>query len=61
MTAVQSHGAIRGSSLAIRRLARCHPWSEGGIDDVPLKQPRPALTTLGFVDWRNVETPRARD
>lgn len=33
--ALQTHGAIRGTGLIIRRLARCHPWSEGGFDYVP--------------------------
>lgn len=33
--AVQSHGAVRGSWLAIKRLCKCHPWHEGGIDHVP--------------------------
>ncbi|WP_344792243.1 membrane protein insertion efficiency factor YidD [Gryllotalpicola daejeonensis] len=33
--AVQQHGVIKGGSLAVRRVARCHPWAEGGIDDVP--------------------------
>lgn len=33
--ALRRHGAARGSWLAARRLCRCHPWSAGGIDEVP--------------------------
>jgi putative membrane protein insertion efficiency factor len=33
--AITSHGVIKGSGLAIRRLSKCHPWHEGGIDLVP--------------------------
>ncbi|MBA2738815.1 MAG: membrane protein insertion efficiency factor YidD [Nocardioidaceae bacterium] len=33
--AVDTHGAARGSWLAIRRLLRCHPWAAGGVDPVP--------------------------
>ena len=33
--AVQLHGARHGSWLALRRLARCHPFTRGGVDLVP--------------------------
>ena len=48
--AVQQHGALKGAALAAARIARCHPWAEGGIDDVrPHRHFRFELTPHGFV------------
>jgi putative membrane protein insertion efficiency factor len=38
-TAVREHGVVRGSWLALCRLARCHPWHPGGVDFVPAVAP----------------------
>ena len=35
LEAVRVHGALRGGALALRRVARCHPWNPGGVDRVP--------------------------
>ncbi len=33
--ALRTHGAVRGTVLAAKRILRCNPWHEGGVDLVP--------------------------
>jgi len=33
--AIDTHGALRGSWLATKRICKCGPWHEGGVDPVP--------------------------
>ncbi|WP_137920381.1 membrane protein insertion efficiency factor YidD [Hydrogenophaga sp. 2FB] len=40
IAALERHGAVGGGYLTLRRLARCHPWCQGGHDPVPTTTPR---------------------
>jgi putative membrane protein insertion efficiency factor len=40
LEALEKHGAAAGTYLTLARLARCHPWCDGGEDPVPLEKPR---------------------
>ena len=35
LRALETHGALKGSWLAAKRIARCHPWGGSGVDPVP--------------------------
>lgn len=35
MTAINRFGVAKGSWLALKRLSKCHPWHEGGVDLAP--------------------------
>ncbi|AZK95202.1 MULTISPECIES: membrane protein insertion efficiency factor YidD [Streptomyces] len=40
-TAIDRHGAVKGTVLTAWRILRCNPWSPGGVDHVPpRKRPR---------------------
>ncbi|MBC7402076.1 MAG: membrane protein insertion efficiency factor YidD [Microbacteriaceae bacterium] len=50
LQAIQHRGVVRGTWLGARRVARCHPWAAGGIDDVPVgTHDRYTITRFGFV------------
>ena len=40
LEALEKHGALKGSYLAVRRIVKCHPFHPGGIDPVPPAKPR---------------------
>ena len=40
MEALEKHGAIKGSLLAVKRIGRCHPLGGEGYDPVPEKDER---------------------
>jgi putative membrane protein insertion efficiency factor len=35
LEAVETHGAVRGGWLGLKRIGRCHPWGGCGCDPVP--------------------------
>jgi len=45
MEALRVHGAAKGSLLAARRVCRCHPWNDGGVDPGPPADGKQSSTT----------------
>lgn len=48
LDALRRHGAVRGAALSGWRLARCHPWCDGGPDPVPDHLQRPGAALAGL-------------
>lgn len=50
LQAIQHHGLLIGAFFGARRLLRCHPWAEGGFDEIPEKRTfRYVVIRSGFV------------
>ena len=45
LDALRTHGACKGTWLAFKRVARCHPWGSFGFDPVPPKNGRAGCLT----------------
>ena len=39
--AINEHGVFKGGYLSMRRILKCHPFNEGGLDPVQKKQDKP--------------------
>jgi uncharacterized protein len=62
LQALETFGAGAGTYLTLKRLARCHPWCEGGVDPIPEQPPRlfAALTNAPAQHAETATTPLSR-
>ncbi len=54
VTALERFGPLRGSWMAVTRLGRCHPWTPGGVDHVPLRDADTGRPVPGTTGPRNI-------
>ncbi|UJS27271.1 membrane protein insertion efficiency factor YidD [Macrococcoides canis] len=38
LEAIETHGAMKGAYLTVKRILKCHPFHPGGFDPVPSKK-----------------------
>jgi uncharacterized protein len=50
LQAIEQFGVLRGGWLAVKRLARCHPWDPGGFDPVPSRRTPPTRRGITCAD-----------
>ena len=59
LEAIGTHGPVKGSWLAARRVCRCHPWNPGGVDPVPARA-SPVLRAGGGRWPQSLRTPSSQ-
>ena len=57
-TAIEVHGAVRGSWLALRRLVKCQPFHPGGFDYVPPATGRVKSGRKGYGEMASAGPPQ---
>jgi putative membrane protein insertion efficiency factor len=55
---LQQHGVVKGVPLTAWRIARCNPWSSGGVDEVKAGPNWVSVGKLGFVSSQSAEKKR---
>ncbi|SPL71852.1 membrane protein insertion efficiency factor YidD [Acinetobacter stercoris] len=49
LEAIHTHGAMKGTWLAAKRICRCHPWGGHGFDPVPKK-------AIRFISFQQIDS-----